>query len=253
MLYFTGDTHGDFSRFRHKRFPEQEGLTKEDYVLICGDFGGVWNRSKEQRFWLDWLDEKPYTTLFVTGNHENYDLLSEFPVSSWRGGQVQRIRPSVLHLMRGQIFDIDGKRIFTMGGASCHDIPDGVLDPADPLFRIKKARLDLKGGYYRVNHQSWWKEELPSPEEYETARRNLDRAGWSVDYVVSHCAPTTVQEKIADASYKANDLTDFLEAVARRCKFRYWLFGHYHANLILWKKYILLYEQIIRLREEGEL
>ena len=153
MLYFTGDTHGDFSRFRHKRFPEQEGLTKEDYVLICGDFGGVWNRSKEQGFWLDWLDEKPYTTLFVTGNHENYDLLSEFPVSSWRGGQVQRIRPSVLHLMRGQIFDIDGKRIFTMGGASCHDIPDGVLDPADPLFRIKKARHFPTAPFYNSRNQ----------------------------------------------------------------------------------------------------
>ena len=49
-------------------------MTKEDYVIICGDFGGVWNKeveNKEEKHLLDWLEEKPFTTLFVDGNHEN--------------------------------------------------------------------------------------------------------------------------------------------------------------------------------------
>lgn len=37
-LYITGDTHGDFSRFRPENFYEQEGLTKEDVVLVAGDY-----------------------------------------------------------------------------------------------------------------------------------------------------------------------------------------------------------------------
>lgn len=35
-LYITGDTHGDFSRFRPESFYEQERLTKEDVILIAG-------------------------------------------------------------------------------------------------------------------------------------------------------------------------------------------------------------------------
>ena len=41
MTYITGDTHADFSRFELKKFPIQTDMTKDDYVIICGDFGGV--------------------------------------------------------------------------------------------------------------------------------------------------------------------------------------------------------------------
>ena len=81
--------------------------------------------------------------------------------------------------MRGQIFDIQGKTFFTMGGASSHDIQDGILEPDDPLLKKKCRRLDASGALYRVNHRSWWKDELPNEEEYQTARANLDRAGWA--------------------------------------------------------------------------
>ena len=44
MLYATGDTHGNFTGFLPEYFPEQaEMMTKDGYVLICGDFGGVWD------------------------------------------------------------------------------------------------------------------------------------------------------------------------------------------------------------------
>ena len=41
MIYITGDTHSNFSRFEIERFPIQEQMTKNDYVIICGDFGGA--------------------------------------------------------------------------------------------------------------------------------------------------------------------------------------------------------------------
>lgn len=37
-IFLTGDTHGDFSRLRPEVFREQKCLTKEDYVIICGDY-----------------------------------------------------------------------------------------------------------------------------------------------------------------------------------------------------------------------
>lgn len=86
--------------------------------------------------------------------------------------------------MRGQLFEIDGKRIFTMGGAASHDISDGILEPSEPDYKKKKALLDKQGKYmYRVNRLSWWQEELPSDAEYVTARNTLEGCGWDVDYI----------------------------------------------------------------------
>ena len=98
MLYLTGDTHGDFQRFSVRAFPEQKNMTKEDIVLICGDFGGFWDRSPRCRHLLDELERRPFTTAFVDGNHENFDLLDALPEESWNGGMVHRLRPSVVHL-----------------------------------------------------------------------------------------------------------------------------------------------------------
>lgn len=71
MIYITGDIHGDPSKLSSDIFPEQKEMTKDDYVIICGDFGLIWEQkeSKTEKYWLDWLEEKPFTTLFVDGNH----------------------------------------------------------------------------------------------------------------------------------------------------------------------------------------
>lgn len=68
MIYITGDCHGEYSRFSTKTFPEQKQMTKDDYITICGDFG-YWDESREQEYWLDWLEAKPFTTLWIDGNH----------------------------------------------------------------------------------------------------------------------------------------------------------------------------------------
>ena len=223
-------------------------MGREDYVIVTGDFGGLWDGSPKDQYWLDWLEEKPFTTLFVAGNHENYDALRTYPLEDWRGGKIRRIRPSVLLLERGQIFELCGKRIFTMGGASSHDIQGGILEPDDPQFLQKFRLLEAKGVPFRVNHRSWWKEELPIEEEYTEARRNLDKAGWEVDYIITHCAPTSIQNKLLRERSQPDELTDFLEKVRQRCQFRYHFFGHYHGDGIIQKQFVLLYRQIIRLK-----
>lgn len=124
--------------------------------------------------------------LFVSGNHENFDLLAEYPVGDWCGGKVQRIRPPVIHLMHGYIYSIQGKKFFTMGGASSHDIDGGILELDDPQFKRKCRILDHSGALYRVNHRSWWEEELLSEEEYQTARVALDSADWEVGPLLPH-------------------------------------------------------------------
>ena len=43
MIYATGDLHGNSLRFQPQYFPEQASMTKDDYMIVCGDFGCVWN------------------------------------------------------------------------------------------------------------------------------------------------------------------------------------------------------------------
>lgn len=100
MIYITGDCHGNFERFNPSIFPEQNEMTKNDFVIICGDFGGVWHRdeeSKEETMVLDWLDSRPFTTLFVCGNHENFDRLYQYSVEKWHGGKIHKIMWKYAH------------------------------------------------------------------------------------------------------------------------------------------------------------
>ena len=151
-------------------------------------------------------------------------------------------------LERGQVFDLGARTFFTMGGASSHDIQDGVLEPDAPDFLWRFQWLNAQGAAFRVNHRSWWREELPSESEYAEARANLDRAGWTVDYLLTHCGPTSIQNDLLGPLSKPDALTDFLEEIGQRCQFKYHFFGHYHRNEIVRKKCVLLYEQIIRLK-----
>ena len=242
MICFTGDTHGDFSRFNLKNFKNQIKMTKNDFVIICGDFG-IWDKSDE-KLW-DWLENKPFTTLFVDGNHENYDLLKEYTVEPWNGGLVQKIRPSVIHLMRGQVYNFHDKTVFTMGGAKSHDIDDGILELDDKDLEQKMRDLDKRNALYRVNHLSWWKEEMPNRAEYDLALANLEKVNWKVDMIISHCAPSSIVEKIGRGFYDTDELTDFFEMIKNKCEFKYWFFGHYHDNNIIDDKFILLYDEIV--------
>ena len=251
MIYVTGDTHGDFARFAEGRFPKQKDMTKDDYIIICGDFGGVWNDSAEQADMLDWLNERPFTTLFITGNHENYDLLETYPVDDWHGGKVQFIREHVIHLMRGQVFTIEDKTFFTMGGAACHDIYNGVLDMDDPEFKSKYQRLRNARKFFRINHLSWWEQELPTESEIDAAREALCAHGKKVDYILSHCAPTELQKeiqaKIGDHTHPENALTSFLQWVYDECEFKHWYCGHYHQPMDITHCFHVVYENIVRL------
>lgn len=232
-VYITGDTHTDWmSRLNVNAFPEQKKLTKEDYVIICGDFG-IWDDSKRERYNLDWLDDKPFTTLFVSGNHENYDILDNLEISEWHGGFVNFVRKSVIHLMRGQVFNIEDKTFFTFGGASSHDISAGILEPDGPNFKEKKKQLDKDPfALYRINHVSWWERELPSENEMEMGLDNLQKENNKVDYIITHSPYTSLLKQMDGGTglYKNDLLTDYLEEVKEKTHYRNWFFGHMHEN-----------------------
>ena len=250
MIYITGDTHSDFSRFTEENFLIQSEMTKDDYIIICGDFGGVWTfeeDSRREKEALDWLNNKSFTTLFVDGNHENYTRLYNYPIEEWKGGKVHKIRDSVLHLMRGEIFDIDNKRIFAFGGARSHDIQDGILnlDEEEKIYEYRK-----RGAYFRIRDFLWWDLELPTNQEMENGIENLEKINYKVDYIISHCCPTSIQALI-NSTYKRDILTDYLQQISEKCTFKRWYFGHYHDYKQVISQFTLLYENIVPLEYES--
>jgi hypothetical protein len=230
-IYITGDTHGDFTRFSTKRLRKRGiELTKDDYVIICGDFGGVWYHQdhpsyKSDLYWQKWLANKPWTTLFVDGNHENFSVLNSYPVEEWCGGRVHHIvKDKVIHLMRGEIFTIEGKTFLAMGGATSHDKE------------------------HRIENISWWREEEPNYEEWSNAYENLYDHRFYVDYVITHCAShpqlyafdDTPVEREFRILYNETDLY-----------FKHWYFGHYHMDKSFSEHFTCLYHNIIKLNPEN--
>ncbi len=224
-LFVTGDTHGAerfeygsadgyVPRLNTRNFPGQKNLTKDDYVIICGDFGGIWDtdrrynaESKAEKHHLDWLDGKPFTTLFVGGNHENYDRLTGikdeklldswfyenmsenskeqlrkgYPQKIFHGSSVREIRTSVMMLETG-VFELNGYKCFVCAGAPSHDIQGGILNPSDYMNESQYRRaFDQKkeaGLPFRVKGLNWWDQEIPDSETLKNAENALEKTGW---------------------------------------------------------------------------
>ena len=252
MIWVTGDCHGDWKRFSRDVFFEQDTMTKEDYVIVCGDFG-IWHDNTTEWRALNELNERPFTTLFVDGNHENFDRLysDEFPIAKFHGGWVHKVRDSVLHLKRGNVYELCGKKIFAFGGARSHDIRDGIVEPTDygsdddMYDAIKKYRS--MGFQFRVNHSSWWSQEMPNEEEMEYGLKTLADNDYKVDYIITHCCPQEIASIFSFGEFEPDKLTTYFNKVSRVTDFRKWFFGHYHDNRMILDKYIMLYDQIIRI------
>lgn len=226
MFYITGDTHIpiDFDKLRMENFPLSSSLSKKDYLIICGDFGAIWDDSPKRLECISYLSDSPFTTLFIDGNHENFDMLYRLPVSQWCGGKVHFIRDTVIHLMRGQVFNIDGTKFFTMGGGYSLD------------------------RYHREEGVSWWPEEMPSKYDYEQARRNLQDNSNSVDFIISHTCPSMLTKYFGSTKFPPenpeSELNSFLQLVYNNVSFKKWFFGHMHADMILEERFFAIYDNI---------
>ena len=132
MIYVTGDTHRfhDLAKLLDSEWPTGQTLTRDDYVVVCGDFGGVWYDIdlESPSLLLELWESLPWTTLFVDGNHENHDAIDAIPISERFGAPVQVVPncPHIVHLMRGYVYDLpvtstSTARVLVMGGARSVD------------------------------------------------------------------------------------------------------------------------------------
>lgn len=259
MIYLTGDTHMDFRRFtKKKRARLQFDLKEGDMVIVCGDFGLLWEKNSTFEYYSDWMRRLPFKILWVAGNHENYDMLEEYNCESWHGGKVRHIiRDQVIYLERGQVFRIEGKKFFTFGGASSHDVQGGILDPDDPDYRKKYIAARRSGLPFRIKGKTWWEQELPSEEEMQEGLRNLKKVNYKVDYIITHCCSSRAQSELERIYgydngnhakiYKEDILTEYFDQLEDKLEYRRWYCGHYHVNRDIDEKHMVLFERVIPL------
>ena len=219
-IVLTGDTHGTLDVEKIRRFQQgADKLDESDYLIICGDAGIVWDEDTLAES-INVYQSFETNILFVDGNHENFDLLKTFKATMWKGGKVHRIADNVFHLMRGQVFELCGKELLTLGGADSTDKEN------------------------RVEHISWWKEETFDAMDVVDAMENLKKHDYKVDYVISHSpnnecldllyklftqcgesVPYYLEKKLKYSTSSSN-----LQEIKDKITFKKWFCGHIHID-----------------------
>lgn len=216
-VFITGDVHGmiGVNKFDNHSNPAKAG----DTVIVCGDFGLLWDGSEQERNALFLLDHMPFTTLFVDGNHENFPMINAFPVEEWCGGRVHRIGDKVRHLMRGEIFTIEGMRFFTFGGADSGD----------------KQR--------RMIGTAWWPEEMPNWSEMDNGINNLSVYFNKVDFILTHTANET---RLGRPEREVNRaLNKYFEFIGNNTHYKVWFCGHMHKDTIIDNKLVMVFDKFV--------
>lgn len=242
-VFITGDTHGliDVHKLEPYNFPESYELTKEDILIITGDAGLVWDEKTDHKR-IAYYNAKPYTVVYIPGNHENYELLKKYPIVEFHGARAYKISESIYCILRGEIMTLNGRTYLCFGGAFSHDT------------------------FWRTEGVDWFKDELPNQEEVDNTIRNLEKLNYRVDYIITHDVPVTHNlamgfQKLRGVDimdkYRGKDVDklyihigDFLQQVYETTSFRSWIAGHYHVDKII-NNIQILYHSIARITNEN--
>ena len=221
MIFVTGDMHGQIARFDD---PALRKLKEKDTLLICGDFGFLWDGSKEEMNVLKKLAKKKYNLCFVDGTHENFNMLSRLKIKKWNGGKVHQVAPNIFHLLRGQVFTIEDQTVFTFGGGESPDI---------------EIRFEM---------DTWSDREIPTRDELMEGVDNLQKQNGKVDLIITHEPPAKIKDFLLlntglDAPITA--INTYLEDVGKTCTFKHWYFGSLHLDKFISTTHVSVFQNVI--------
>lgn len=219
MICVIGDTHGDISRFSDKTVKK---LGKNDFLVICGDFGFVWDGSDKEKAVLKKIGAKRFVTLFLAGSHDNYDLLEQYPEEAFHGGMARHICGNLYMLSPGGVFELNGVKAFAFGGGQAADLET------------------------RIENATWWEQEQPTDEQLRQGEAALEAAGNKVDYVFTHEPPATLAEFIEMSSGRRSALgrlNVYFDELKSRISFKMWFFGKLHKNKLIPPRYAAVFDE----------
>lgn len=212
MIYVTGDMHGELEVFSERKLGQ---IKKNDTLIVTGDFGFLWNDSKEEQKNLKKLGKKKYNILFVEGAHENLELIKQHEEVDFCGGKAYRIADNIYCLKRGDIYTVESRRIFALGGGLPPFEDQGEENPPS----------------------------MPDDDELNRAVENLQAHHREVDIIITHEAPASVK-KLIDRRAAINDLNIFLDTVLHNTRYGRWFFGSLHQDRAISENLICVFEDV---------
>lgn len=237
-------------------------MTEDDVLVICGDIGIMWpGHEKEGKYQLDWLNDKPFKTLCVRGNHD--------PTPFWRSGVPSMGNLDTVKLITGTlcnpvygdktydsiflvpdsaVLNLCGHKSLVISGASSKDLWNLV----SPHEKERIKRLKRKHQFYRVIGKSWWPDEsINVPYTFSLLNDYFRIAGTYVyvesltfvgngkkrvgyfDYVFTHDCPAFMCDVFARSGdlgrLRPTNNENFLELIKDHINYRYFIHGHMHT------------------------
>jgi len=217
MIYFLSDLHGDINFCGLNDYLKI--AKSDDLLIILGDIGLKFQDSQDNRIFTQYFLSLEKNIAFIDGNHENFDYLKSFPEKTWCGGLVHMLSPNIVHLKRGNVFTIEKKNFFVFGGCKSSE-------------KWKQSGL-------------WHYGEEPESDELELAYKNLEKHNFALDYILTH-----KYERNPKPEVLCKELQDLSRFIDKNVKFKKWYYGHGHANRILDKKHIMVYNNLVSLEND---
>lgn len=221
MVYITGDMHGDRERLSPRAL---RALRKGDTLIVCGDFGFVWDGGEEEARFLRKLARRKYTIAFLDGRHENFDLLAGYPVEEWNGGRARILNERVVHLLRGEVYEIEGESYFTFGGGESDDRE------------------------FRREGETWWPAESPTADERQHALDSLAARGDRVDYILTHVPSAKSCMRLAPR-HGEDGVSLFLNRLEETVSCKRWFFGSLHKDRAVSAQRQAVFKAVVPVRD----
>ena len=212
MIYIMSDIHESMEFEAFNNYISEDHA--DDLLIILGDVGLKLEDTEENKRFTQYFLSAKCPIALVDGNHENFDYLYSFPVEDWNGGKVHRITENIVHLMRGNIFRLEGQYYLVFGGCKSSE------------------------GWKATG--KWFPQEEANDEEYALAYENLKRYQYQVDYILTH-----KYNKDPLDPYGVPKLQEFTAFIDEKVDFKKWYSGHCHQNLVLDERHQTVYDNLV--------
>lgn len=231
-FYVTGDCHGNFDKICN--FIKRNSDLKNIVIFIVGDVGLNYFSDNRDIARKEELDRLNATFICLRGNHDkNHQKMDSYKKVNKYGGIMYKEKEfqNIFFTKDGEIYDINGCKIFCCGGA----------------YSVDK--------YYRIeNGWGWFEDEQPQKEDITNAVENIRKNNYKVNIIMTHTCPYFAIPKHMflsgiDQSKVDNTTEIWLESLLDNgLEFDKWFCGHYHLDGE-YKDIEFLYKDFICLNE----
>lgn len=218
----TGDVHGDILLLLEM----VRSIENDEMLFVTGDFGLFWfdinSNSDKYTILNNMLESKNAYIVFVDGNHENHNFINRTEISEFCGAKCHKLLPRVIHIMRGEIVNIDGIKIFCFGGAYSVD------------------------RFWREKNKTYFEEELPNENEYDSGLYNLINADFKVDYIITHTCQRRLVKKLGQRHKAIEEikLQNYIQWIVDNVEYKKHYFGHWHMDKKISESDIAIFNNI---------